>query len=99
MRRRSCSDSRIAFETNVHEGKANVRVVARNAAPGNGGGSTTGWDLVALLALVLAGRVERNIWSTAKIWFSLPSIERKNARKLALRVKRCPTEGVMSKHC
>jgi rhombotail lipoprotein len=48
-----------AFETEVHEGRANVRVVARNAPAGSGGGggSTTGRDVVALLVLVLICRV------------------------------------------
>lgn len=44
-----------AFQTDVHEGRANVRVVARSstAGSGGGGGSIAGADLVALAALLL----------------------------------------------
>jgi rhombotail lipoprotein len=41
-----------AFEADVHAGKANVRVVARNA-PAGGGGSLDGWSLAALLMVAL----------------------------------------------
>jgi rhombotail lipoprotein len=49
-----------AFETEVHEGRAHVRVVARNAPAGGGGGgggSTTAGDVALLLALVLISRL------------------------------------------
>ncbi len=46
-----------AFQTDVHEGRANVHVVTRGSAGGSGGtgggGSIAGADLVALAALVL----------------------------------------------
>jgi rhombotail lipoprotein len=46
-----------AFEGDVHAGKADVHVVARNAPSGGGGGSSSmGWDLVALLTLLLVRR-------------------------------------------
>jgi rhombotail lipoprotein len=41
-----------AFETEVHEGRANVHVAARGAG-GGGGGSIMGADLVALVGLAL----------------------------------------------
>jgi rhombotail lipoprotein len=49
-----------AFQTDVHEGRANVHVVARSSSDGSGGGHSSGGggsmggaDLVALAALVL----------------------------------------------
>jgi rhombotail lipoprotein len=47
-----------AFQTDVHEGKANVRVVSRSStAGGGGGGAISGAELAALAALLLiAGR-------------------------------------------
>ena len=49
-------DTALTVFESEHSGKANVHVVARNApAGGGGGGSSTGWDLVGLLALALAG--------------------------------------------
>jgi rhombotail lipoprotein len=44
-----------AFQTDVHEGRANVHVVARSSTGGGGGGggSIAGADLIALAALVL----------------------------------------------
>jgi rhombotail lipoprotein len=41
-----------AFESDVHEGKANVRIVARSGRSGaSGGGAFELWDLLALLGL------------------------------------------------
>jgi rhombotail lipoprotein len=57
-----------AFQTDVHEGKANVRVVSRGSTGGGGGsgggGTISGADLAVLAALVLiAGRRAR--WSNS----------------------------------
>jgi rhombotail lipoprotein len=43
-----------AFEADVHEGKANVRIVSRGGHPGSsgGGGACGAWELLALLGLV-----------------------------------------------
>jgi hypothetical protein len=47
-----------AFQTDVHEGNANVRVVSRSSTGGGGGGGAiSGAELAALAALLLiAGR-------------------------------------------
>jgi rhombotail lipoprotein len=43
-----------AFQTDVHEGKANVRVVSRSSTGGGGGGGAiSGAELAALAALLL----------------------------------------------
>jgi rhombotail lipoprotein len=52
-----------AFQADVHSGKANVRVVARNATTpgrgGGGGGAIGGLDVLALLALAGAAAAKR----------------------------------------
>jgi rhombotail lipoprotein len=43
-----------AFESDVHEGKANVRIVANGARVGpSGGGALQPWELLALLGLII----------------------------------------------
>jgi rhombotail lipoprotein len=44
------------FESDVHSRKANVRVVSRNS-PVGGGGGTTSWGFIALLAAVCVCRL------------------------------------------
>jgi rhombotail lipoprotein len=46
-----------AFQTDVHEGRANVHVVSRNSS--GGGGSIDRADLIALGALVLISGLRR----------------------------------------
>ena len=48
-----------AFETEVHEGRANVHVASRNGSAGGGGGSTTAGDVTMLLALVVMCRSKK----------------------------------------
>jgi rhombotail lipoprotein len=57
-----------AFQTDVHNGKANVRVIARNTTGGRmGGGSLGTADVAALLLVVLARRARKKFLASANV--------------------------------
>jgi hypothetical protein len=55
------------FESDVHEGKANVRVVSNRSGGIGGGGSLDWFTLFVLLPLVIASRTRRGDRTVASL--------------------------------
>lgn len=56
------------FESDVRQGKANVKVISRDGSAAAGGGGALGWPSVLTLFLVSCGRIARNRCNSRGAW-------------------------------